>query len=145
MLKTFESILVEVHHPQTLQMDKVKEFYNATIQHWWKKEATHHFSTVVDAKASIVEWFNRMLKSQLYRYFTAANTIQYVDILPSLVQCYIEDMRCSIGVATLVQAGHQDPMARVIARRQCWSFGKVGCPNTTVGLRHCRYLFDITK
>lgn len=126
-------------------MDKVKEFYNATIQRWWKNEAIHHFSTLGDAKALIVEQFNRMLKSQLYRYFRAANTIQYVDILLSLVQRYIEDVHCSIGVATLVRAGHQDPMARVIARRQCWSVGKVGCPNTTVGLRHYKYLFDITK
>ena len=52
-----------------------------------------------DAKASIVERFNRTLKSRLYQYFTAANTTQYLDILPSLVQRYNEDVHRSIGMA----------------------------------------------
>ena len=43
--------------------------------------------------------FNRTLKSRLYRYFTAANTTQYMDILPSLVQRYNEDVHRSIGMA----------------------------------------------
>ena len=87
------------HRPQTLQTDKGKEFYNTTLQRWLKKEDIRHFSTLGDAKASIVERFNRTLKSRLYRYFTAANTIQYLDILPSLVQRYNEDVHRSIGMA----------------------------------------------
>ena len=57
-----------------------------------------HFSTLGDATASIVEGFNPTLKSRLYRYFTA-NTTQCVDILPSLVQRYNEDLHRSIGMA----------------------------------------------
>ena len=53
-----------------------------------KTQEIHHFSTHGDAKASIVERFNRTLKSKLYRYFTAANTLKYVDILPKLVNQY---------------------------------------------------------
>ena len=52
-----------------------------------------------ETKASIVERFNRTLKSRLYRYFTAANTTQYVDILPLLVQRYNKDVHRSIGMA----------------------------------------------
>ena len=66
MLKAFKSITAEGHRPQTLQTDKGKEFYQATIQCWLKKEGICHFSTLGDAKASIVEWFNRALKSRLY-------------------------------------------------------------------------------
>ena len=77
----------------------VKEFYNTTLERWLKKESIRHFSTLGDAKASIVERFNRTLKSRLYRYFTAANTTQYLDILPSLVQRYNEDVNRSIGMA----------------------------------------------
>ena len=80
-------------------MDEGKEFYNATLQRWLKKEGIQHFSTLGDAKSSVVERFNRTLKSRLYRYFTAANTTQYVDILPSLVQRYNEDVHPSIGMA----------------------------------------------
>ena len=49
-----------------------------------KTQEIHQFSAHGDAKASIVERFNRTLKSKLYRYFTAANALKYVDILPKL-------------------------------------------------------------
>ena len=53
-----------------------------------KTQEIHHFSTHGDAKASIVERFNRTLKSKLYRYFTATNTLKHVDVLPKLVNQY---------------------------------------------------------
>ena len=45
-----------------------------------------------------MERFNRTLKSRLYRYFTAASTTQYLDISPSLVQRYNDDVHRSIGM-----------------------------------------------
>ena len=99
IVKAFESIVAEGRRPQTLQTDKGKEFYNATVQRWLKQEGIRHFSTLGDAKASIVERFNRTLKPRLYRYFMAANTTRYVDILPCLVQRYNEDVHRSIGMA----------------------------------------------
>ena len=74
--------------PQTLQTDAGKEFYNQTLQTLMKTQEIHHFSAHGDAKASIVKRFNRTLKLKLYRYFTAANTLKYVDILPKLVNPY---------------------------------------------------------
>ena len=53
-----------------------------------KTQEIHHFSTHGDAKASTVQRFHKTLKSKLYRYFTAANTLKYVDILPKLVSQY---------------------------------------------------------
>ena len=53
-----------------------------------KQQNIHHFSTHGDAKDSIVEWFNRSVKSKMYKYFTAANTLKYVDNLPKLVYQY---------------------------------------------------------
>ena len=97
--KAFESIVAEGRRPQTLQTDQGKEFYNTMVQRWLKKEGMHHFSTLGDAKASIAERFNWTLKSRLYRYFTTANTTRYVDIVPSLVQQYNQDVHHSIGMA----------------------------------------------
>ena len=34
LLKAFQSIVTEGHRPQTLQTDKGKDFYNATLQRW---------------------------------------------------------------------------------------------------------------
>lgn len=86
--KAFESIVAEERHPQTLQMDKGKKFYNATMKHWLEDKGIRHFSTLGDAKASIVEWFNRTLKTCLHRYFTTANATGYVDVVLALVQQY---------------------------------------------------------
>ena len=99
LLKAFESIVAEGRCLQMLQTDKGKEFYNGTLQRWLTKERIHHFSTLGDAKASIVKQFNRTLKLRLYWYFTAANATQYVDILPSLVQWCNEDVHRTIGMA----------------------------------------------
>lgn len=74
--------------PQRLQTDKGTEFYNATVRNLLKDKGIHHFSTSGDAKAGLVERFNRTLKSRMYRYFTAANTLRYIDILQKLVEGY---------------------------------------------------------
>ena len=74
--------------PNRLQTDRGKEFYNRTFQRWIKDQGIQHFSTEGDAKASVVERFNRTLKERLYRYFAAANTLWFDDVLPDLVQGY---------------------------------------------------------
>ena len=78
----FTTIVKQGRKPQKLQTDPGKEFYNKTFQAWLTAQDIHHFSTHGDAKASIAERFIRTLKSKLYRYFTAANTLKYTDALP---------------------------------------------------------------
>ena len=46
-----------------------------------------------------MERFNRTLKQRLYRYFTAANTLKFIDILPDLVEGYNATPHRSIGKA----------------------------------------------
>ena len=90
MTDAFAKILKEAQgrKPQTLKTDADEELYNQTFQELLKKKYIHHFSTRGDAKASIVQQFNRTLTSKLYLYFTAANTLKYVAILPKLVNQY---------------------------------------------------------
>ena len=82
-----------------LQTDRGKEFYNRPFQRLLKKEGIHHFSTHGDAKAAVVERFNRTLKGRMYRYFTAANTLKFIDVLPALVQRYNASLHRSTGMA----------------------------------------------
>ena len=84
--------------PHRLQTDKGTEFYNASVQALFKARGIHHFSTSGDAKASVVERFNRTLKERLYRYFTAANTYKYLDIVQTLVDEYNVSYHRSIGM-----------------------------------------------
>ena len=64
-----------------------------------KQQNIYHFSTHGDAKASIAERFNRTLKSKLYKYFTAANTLKYVDVLPKLMYQYNHTYHRSIRMS----------------------------------------------
>ena len=98
LVKAFEKILKTGRRPIQLQTDRGKEFYNKTFQQFLEKEKIHHFSTEGDAKASVVERFNRTLKTRMYRYFTSANTLRYEDVLPSLVRGYNATKHGSIGL-----------------------------------------------
>ena len=98
LLGAFQSI----NHPlpKTLQTDKGTEFTNKKFQHWLSKKGVRFFTSENDdIKASIVERFNRSLKSKLWRYFTHHNTLTYVDILDSVVDVYNRTPHRSIGMA----------------------------------------------
>ena len=56
--------------PQTLQTDQGVEFLNKSVQALMQSYGIHHFSTHnAETKASIVERFNRTLKTRMWRYF----------------------------------------------------------------------------
>jgi len=99
LVHAFDKILKQGRQPNRLQTDRGTEFYNRTFQRWLKDQGIQHFSTEGDAKASVVERFNRTLKERLYRYFTAANTLRFDDVLPDLVQGYNATRHRSIGMA----------------------------------------------
>ena len=82
--EAFRRVLTQAEgrKPLKLQTDAGKEFYNGTFQELMKREKIHHFSTHGDAKASVVERFNRTLKSKLYRYFTATESAAKATMPP---------------------------------------------------------------
>ena len=70
LVHAFEKILKQGRrHPNRLQTDRGKEFYNRTFQRWLDEQGIQHFSIEGDAKASVVERFNGTLKERLYRVF----------------------------------------------------------------------------
>ena len=74
--------------PEKVQTDSGGEFYNAKVQAFFKKQGVNHFSTHGDPHGSVVEQWNRTLKTNMFRYFTAHNTLKYIDVLPALVKTY---------------------------------------------------------
>ena len=99
VVQAFNHILKEGRKPLKLQTDKGKEFYNKDMTQWLKKNNIVHFSTGGDAKAAVVERFNRTLKERLYRYFTAANTLSFTHVLQDLVKGYNASTHSSIQMA----------------------------------------------
>ena len=53
-----------------------------------KKHGIQIYSTHNDEKCSVVERWNRTIKTQLWKYFTANGTYQYTDILQALITKY---------------------------------------------------------
>ena len=68
--------------------DAGSEFYNCKVQAFFKKYNVTHFSMHGDPHGSVVERWNRTLKTKMFRQFTAKNTLKYIDILPTLVKAY---------------------------------------------------------
>ena len=86
--------------PKTLQTDHGLEFLNKSVQALLKKHGIHHLSTHnAETKVSVVERFNRTLKTRMWRYFTKHQTWRYIDVLQDLVQSYNNTPRRSIGKA----------------------------------------------
>ncbi|KAJ8019141.1 Endogenous retrovirus group K member 11 Pol protein [Holothuria leucospilota] len=100
VIRAFRSILKEQNRkPQALQTDKGKEFLNNPFQKFLRDEKIRFFTTNNETKASVVERFNRTLKTKMWRYFTANGTRRYVDVLQKFIDGYNRSKHSSIAMA----------------------------------------------
>ena len=59
----------------------------------------HFFTTYnEETKASIVERFDRTLKTKMWKYFTHRETLTYVDVLSEMVASYNLTVYRTIGI-----------------------------------------------
>ena len=99
LLEAFGSILSEGRKPEKLRIDKGTEFLNESFQQYLKNKNIHFYTANNEPKTSVVEQVNRTLKSKLYHYFTAVNSLCYIDVLQDLVDSYNNTFHRSIGHA----------------------------------------------
>ena len=93
----FRTFLNRNKKPTHLQTDKGTEFLNSKFQQMLKDEGIKHYTSQnEDIKCAIVERWHRTLLAKLYRYFTRANTIRYIDIIQDLVQSYNDTYHSAI-------------------------------------------------
>lgn len=85
--------------PHNLQTDKGTEFYNAPFRKWAKANRVNHYSTHSIIKAGVVERFNRTLKTNMFREFTARGSYHWLSILPMLINNYNSRVHSTIGMA----------------------------------------------
>ena len=88
LIDGFKKILKSGRKPDVLQTDKGTEFTNREFQSFLKENKISFFTTQNETKASVVERFNRTLKTKMYKYFTATNSHVYVKALPKLMIAY---------------------------------------------------------
>ena len=88
LVKAFQAILSSGRKPNKLQTDQGTEFLNRVFQKFLRENNIDFFTVNSGLKASVVERFNRTFKNKMYKYFTAKNTLTYIDVLPKLVKSY---------------------------------------------------------
>lgn len=91
-------ILQKGRVPRKLQTDNGKEFYNSKFEVLMKQYQIEHYSTFSILKASVVERFNRTLKSLMWREFSLQGSYRWIDILPALLKTYNERRHRTIGM-----------------------------------------------
>ncbi|GBN71527.1 Putative uncharacterized transposon-derived protein F54H12.3 [Araneus ventricosus] len=87
IINAFKVIFKE-RRPQYLQTDQGTEFKNEKFQQFLKANKVNFFTTFNATKASVIERFNRTLKTKMFTYFTFKNTHNYIDVLDQLVYSY---------------------------------------------------------
>ena len=94
--RVFEDILKEGRVPLKIQTDRGKEFFNKHFQKVMSEHTIQHFAKGSELKASVVERFNRTIKSRMWRYLTSVNSKRYVDTIQALVSSYNNSKHRSI-------------------------------------------------
>ena len=95
----FQVIFKSGRRPIHLQTDKGTEFINRVFQTFLKEHDMYFFTTYnEETKASIVESFNRTLKTKMWKYFTHRETLTYVDVLSEMVASYDHTVHRTIGI-----------------------------------------------
>ena len=92
----FKSIFKEGRRPQYLWVDKGKEFYNKHLKDLLEKNGIRMYSTENEEKSSVVERWNRTIKTKMWKQFTVRGNTQYLDMLPKLVKQYNNTKHSSI-------------------------------------------------
>lgn len=74
--------------PKNLQTDDGTEFFNAKVKKLMDGYNINLYSTFSGLKASIVERFNRTLKTKMWKQFSMQGTYKWIDIVSGLVNDY---------------------------------------------------------
>jgi transposase InsO family protein len=110
VVKAFSTIFKE-RKPLFLQTDKGKEFVGQIVQSFLKKlDVKFYTSNNPDTKCSVIERFNRTLKTKMWKYFTHIDDYNYIDALDALIESYNNTVHSAINMCpndVTIQNQHQ--------------------------------------
>ena len=127
VLDGLKKIFKVLPHPKFLQTDHGTEFSAPEVQAYLKKNYIHYFTSgdYVN-KSSLVERYQRTLKSTLHRYFQRFSTYKFVDVLPKITEAYNNKVHSATGYepndvtyknqGEVWRALHRDDLAKVYSR-----------------------------
>ena len=76
----FSRILKE-RNASKMWVDRGREFYNKDVHKLFELHSTEN-----EEKSCVIETFNKTIKDKMFKYFSANNTREYVDVLDLLVE-----------------------------------------------------------
>ena len=82
--------------PAKLWTDAGKEFWNSNMKKLLEENNVKLYKTHNELKSCVVERWNKTIKTDMWKYFTANNSYKYIDILPALVEKYNNSYHHSI-------------------------------------------------
>ena len=83
--------ILKERRPSKMWVEKGCELYNKDVQN-----LVELYSTENEEKSCVIERFNRTIKEKMFKYFSANNTIKFVDVLDLLVDQYNNTIHSSI-------------------------------------------------
>ena len=86
------------HKPKHIHCDQGTEFYNEHFKKLMEKKNINLYSTYTHMKASIVERFNRTLKTLMWKEFGVQGNYKWITILPELLKKYNSNVHRTIGM-----------------------------------------------
>lgn len=86
--KALESIF-EQRQPSKLMTDQGTEFNNSEVKKLCREQNIQYFTSLnYTIKCSVIERFNRTLRSKMFKFFTHSGTHNYTDVLQRIVDSY---------------------------------------------------------
>ena len=146
IVKALKNILKTGGKPKYLCSDKGVEFYDKGFKTLLEKEGISLYSTENEEKSSVVERWNRTIKNNLWKYFTACNSTSYIDVLPVIVDKYNKTKHRSIKM-TPEEANRKENEDRVYLNLYMQEISQTAKPKFKVGdkvriSKYKRKIFD---
>ena len=84
IVEAFNNILKTGRKPKYLWSDKGLKFWNRDLKKLLDEKRISLYSTENEEKSRVVEKWNKTMKNNLWKFFTASNSASYIDFLPAL-------------------------------------------------------------
>jgi len=113
------TVLEGGHQPRRLHVDRGTEFYNASFKALMEEYGIHLYSTFSNLHATIIERWNKTLKTLMWKEFSFRGSYKWIDILQDMVTQYNETKHHTTGMKPSdVTHAHENRLKKIFERRK---------------------------
>jgi L-rhamnose mutarotase len=99
--------------PEKLWTDRGKEFYAKTMLSFLNQHNIEIYSTNNEAKAFMIERFNRTIEEKLWKIFSIQGNQKWVKILPDVINNYNNKKHSTIRLSPKEASDHPEKVAAI--------------------------------